>query len=72
MALKLQWDRSLLACSQNCKNRLIASSRLFVLTEQIGSHWKECYEILHLRITPKPVEKIQASLQSDMNKGYLT
>jgi hypothetical protein len=57
-----------LACSQNYENRLLASSRLFVLIEKLGSHWNDFHEILHLSIFRQPVEKIQVSLQSDKNK----
>jgi hypothetical protein len=39
--------------------------------EQLGSHWMDFHEILHLMIFQKSVEKIQVSLKSDKNSGYL-
>ena len=38
--------------------------------EQLGSHWIGFYEILHLSVFQKYVEKIQVSLKSDKNIGY--
>jgi hypothetical protein len=40
--------------------------------EQLGSHWTDLHEILYLSICRKSVEKIQVSLKSDKNNGYLT
>jgi len=40
--------------------------------EQLGSHQTDFHEILYLGIFKKSVEKIQASLKSDKNKGYFT
>jgi len=40
--------------------------------EQLGSHWTDRREIIHLNIFRKSVEKIQVSLKSDKNTGYFT
>jgi len=38
--------------------------------EQLGSHWMDFHEILHLSVFEKYVEKIQVSLKYDKNNGY--
>jgi hypothetical protein len=38
-----------LARSQNCEKQLLVSSCLFVLMEQLGSHWGDFQEIWHLK-----------------------
>jgi len=38
--------------------------------EQLGSHWADFHEILHVSIFRKSVEEIQHSLKSDKNNGY--
>jgi hypothetical protein len=59
--------------SQNCEERLLASSCLYVCTqEQLGSYWTDFNEILYLSIFRKCVEKIQLSLESDRNNGNFT
>jgi hypothetical protein len=50
----------------------VTSVRLPVLTEQLGPHWTDFYEILYLEIFRKSLEKIPVSLKSDKNKGYST
>jgi hypothetical protein len=40
--------------------------------KQFGCHWTSFYEILYLNIFQKSVDKIQVSLKSDKNNGYLT
>jgi hypothetical protein len=40
--------------------------------EQHGSHWTDFMKFGFLRIFRKSVEKIQVSLKSDKNNGYLT
>jgi hypothetical protein len=40
--------------------------------EQLGSHWTDFHEIWYLNIFRKSVEKIQVSLKSDKNDGYVT
>jgi len=64
------------AYTQNYKKQLLASSclsiRPSILVEQLGSQWLDFQEILFLRIlSKKSFEKIQVSLKSDKNKGYL-
>jgi hypothetical protein len=39
--------------------------------EKFGFHWSDLYEILYLSIFRKSVEKLQISLKSDNNNGYL-
>jgi hypothetical protein len=60
---------------QNCEKRLLASSclsvRPSVRMEQLGSYWTDFHEIWYLSIFRKSVEKIQVSLKSDKNNGYL-
>ena len=48
------------------------SARPSVRMKQLGSRWMDLYEILYLSIFRKTVEKIQVSLKSDKNDGYLT
>jgi hypothetical protein len=44
-----------------------------VLMEQLGSHWTDFHEILISEDFPeKSVQKIQVSLKSDNNNGYIT
>jgi hypothetical protein len=40
--------------------------------EQLGSHWTDFHEIWHLNIFRKSVEKIQVSVESDMDNGHFT
>jgi hypothetical protein len=40
--------------------------------ERLGSYWTDFYEIWHLNIFRKSVEKIQVSLKSDKNNECLT
>jgi len=53
--------------SQNCENRLLASSCLFVYPsvrmEELSCHWTEFHVIFCLNIFPKSVDKIQISLK---------
>jgi len=73
LALKAQRDPFLGAFAQ-FRKATIASSRLSVCMERLGSHWTDCREILYLMVffLLKFVEKIQVSLISDSNKGYFT
>ena len=48
------------------------SARLSVPVQQLGSHWTEFHEILHLSIFRKSVEQIQFWLKSDKNNGHFT
>ena len=57
---------------QNCEKWLLASSCLYVLTEQLGCHWTDFHEMWYTSIFRKSVENIQTSLQSDKNNGYFT
>jgi hypothetical protein len=50
---------------------IIMSVLLLVCMEQLSSHWTHYHEIWYLRIFLKSVEKIQVSLKSDKNSGYL-
>jgi len=43
-----------------------------VRMEQLGSHWRDFYEIWYLSIFRKPVEKIHVLLKCDKNNGYFT
>jgi hypothetical protein len=59
------------ARSQNCEKRLLASSCLSVRFEQLGLHWTDFQESLHLGFFfRKYVQKIPVSLKSDKNNGY--
>ena len=58
--------------SQNCERRLLASSRLSVRMEQLGSHWTDSHDIWYLSIFRRPVEKMQVSLKSDKYNGHFT
>jgi len=40
--------------------------------EQFGTNWTDFHEIFYLGIFRKSAEKIQVSLKSDNNNGYLT
>jgi len=65
---------------KNCERYLLASPCLRVLLslctsvrmEQIGYHWVDVHEIWYLSIRRKTAKKIQVSLISDKNNGYLT
>jgi len=48
------------------------SARPSVRMEQLGSHWTDFREILHLSFFRKSVDKIQVSLKSDKKKGHFT
>jgi len=48
------------------------SVRLSVRTEQLDSHWRGLHEILYVSIERKSAKKIQVSLKSDKNNGYIT
>ena len=48
------------------------SDLLSVPTEQLGSHWTDFREVLHLNIFRKFVEKIQFSVKYDEHNGYFT
>ena len=51
----------------------VMSVRVSVHMEHLSSPWTDFHEILYLRIfKKKTVEKIQASLKLDKNKGYFT
>jgi hypothetical protein len=39
--------------------------------EKLGSYWKDFHEIWYLRFSRKSAEKIQVSLRSSKNNGYL-
>jgi hypothetical protein len=66
---------------KNYEKRLLASSCLSVCrfvrspalppvrTEQLGFHWTDFHEILHLSIFQKSVDETQFSLKPDKNKG---
>ena len=60
------------ARSQNCGKRMLASSCLFVRPsvrmEQLVSHCTDVHEILYL----SSFRKIQVSLKSVKNNGYVT
>lgn len=45
--------------------------RLVVCIKQLISHWMDFQEMLYLIIFQKSVKKIQFSLQSKMDNGYL-
>jgi len=47
-------------------------SCLSLCIEQLGCHGTDFHEIWYLRIFRKSVEKIQLSLKSDKNNGYVT
>jgi hypothetical protein len=59
---------------QNCERRLLASSRVCpsFRMQQLGSHLTDFHDIWFLVVFRKSVEKIQVSLKSDKNNGYLT
>lgn len=62
-----------LARSQNLRRATVSffmSARMFVHMEQIGFHWTDFYEISHLKVFRKHLEKIQVLLNSDKNNGY--
>ena len=72
------------ARSQNYENRLLALSclpaclsfcpsvRPSVQMEQLGFHCTDFYEISHLKVFRKPLEKIKVLLKSDKNNGYVS
>jgi len=43
-----------------------------VRIKQLGSHWTDFRELWYWSIFPKSVKKIQVSLKSDKNNGYIT
>jgi len=43
-----------------------------VRMEQLGSYWTDFNEILYLSFFRKNVKKIQGSLKSNKNNGYIT
>ena len=45
---------------------------LSVRIELLGTHWTDFHKNLYLRIFRKSIEKIKVSLNSEINKGYLT
>ena len=49
--------------------QLLASSRLSVLTKQLGIHWMDFREIWYLSIFRKTVKNIQVQLKSEKNNG---
>ena len=53
-------------------DRLAMTVRLSVRMEQNGYHWTDFMKFWYLRFHRKPVEKIQISLKSDKNNGYIT
>ena len=59
--------------SQNCENRLLASSCLSVrpslCVEKLDSYWEDFHGIWYLIIFRKSVEKIQVSLKLTKNNG---
>jgi hypothetical protein len=61
-------------CSQNCEKWLNfgMSVRPSARAEQLGSHWTDFHEILHLSVLRKTVQKMQGTLKSDKNNGYFT
>ena len=72
------WDAtgSLPAELQKASMSFVMSVRpsicLSVRMEQLGYHWADFHEILHLNIFRKSFEKIQFSLKSHKNNGYFT
>jgi hypothetical protein len=63
------------ARSQNSEKRtvnFVMSICLSVRMEQLGSHWTDFYEIWHLKVFRKTVEKIQFALKSVKNKESFT
>ena len=65
-----------LVSSQNCEKWLLVLSYesvwLSVCVEQLNSYWMDFLEIWCLSIFWKSIEKIQVSLKSDKNNGYIT
>ena len=61
---------SVLVCSENCKEQLLALLCLSVCMEQLGSHWMDFYEIWYLGIF-RSAMKIKVSLKSDKNNTYV-
>jgi hypothetical protein len=57
--------------SQNCEKRLLALSCPSVRKE-LGSHWKDFYEIWYMSVFRRFVEEIYVSLKSYKNNGYFT
>ena len=65
------------AHSQNCKKRLLGSSRVPYVRPSVCPHVtnlrpldEDFHEILYLRISQKSVEEIQVPLKSENNNGY--
>jgi hypothetical protein len=38
--------------------------------EELGSHWKGCHKVWHVKIFKKSAVKRKVSLKSDKNNGY--
>jgi hypothetical protein len=53
-------------------DRFVVSVHPSYRMKQLSSHWTDYHEIWYLCIFRKSVEKIQTSLKSDNNNGYLT
>jgi len=51
--------------------KVTVSAVMSVRMEQLGFHWTDCHEILYMRIFRKSDWKIQGSLKSCKNNGYL-
>jgi len=60
-----------LVVSNNCERWLLASSRLSLHMEQLGSHWTDFHEIWYLRIFRKSVEKIQNMARMKVISVYI-
>ena len=62
------------ASSQNCEERLLASSCLSVcpsvLMGKVGFHWTDFHEIWYFSIFRKPFQKIRDSVRHDKKNGY--
>jgi hypothetical protein len=52
--------------------RFFISVCLLVHMEQLGFHWTDFHEILYFGIFLKSVDKVQVSIKSEKNKGYIT
>jgi len=74
----IQWvhfDSHILARSQNCEKRLLASSCLSVRLDAWNnsrSHCADFHVTWYLNIFRKSVEKMEVSLKSDKNNRYFT
>ena len=54
------------------RHYVLCHVRPSVRTEQLGCHWKNFHETLHLSILRNSVDKIQVSLKCIKNNGYFT